>query len=141
MKIKETKVVSFNELMELHANGDLPYVTYYGEDSIFKYRVDTDMYGTSIYKSYKNNELGEPRIHIPIFANFEIDNYTEITEDTVLDTVVCLAQYNDTKYTKTLTRVSINDCTDTYEESISILSISIIQDNELITIWKDGELL
>lgn len=144
MKIKTTKELTFPELVVLYSNGELPYGEYIHENSDNKYSVSFDGLSIKVYevtKGVDHNIKLYPTI--PNNIKFKVTTEKEITEDTVLDTVVCLGRYKDVTLTKTRTGVSINDCIDVYldADNEDILSISIVQDNELVTIWKDGEML
>lgn len=144
MKIKETKELTFPELVVLYNNGELPYGEYVHENSDTKYSVSFDSLSIKVYEKDKVNQYGiKVKPNIPNHIKFNVTTEKEITEDTVLDTVVCLGRYKDVTLTKTRTGVSINDCIDVYldADNEEILSISIIQDNELVTVWKDGELI
>lgn len=144
MKIKTTKELTFPELVVLYNNGELPYGEYIHESSDTKYSVSFNSLSIKVYEIDKVNQFGVKVVStIPNYIKFKVTTEVEITEDTELDTAVCLGRYKDVTLTKTRTGVSINDCIDVYldADNEDIFSISIIQDNELVTIWKDGELL
>lgn len=144
MKIKTTKELTFPELVVLYNNGELPYGEYVHENSDTKYSVSFDSLSIKVYEKDKVNQFGvKVKPNIPKHIKFKVTTEVEITEDTVFDEFVCLLQYDDTVFTRTFIGMSINDCINNHEISVitDLLSISIIQDNELITVWKDGEML
>ena len=145
MKIKTTKELTFPELVVLYNNGELPYGEYIHENSDTKYSVSFDSLSIKVYEKDKVERYGvKVTSTIPNHIKFKVTTEKEITEDMVFDEFVCLVKNkNKDVYTYRISYRTINDCIDIYSRFTykDLLSISIIQDNEFITVWKDGELI
>lgn len=145
MKIKTIKELTFPELVVLYNNGELPYGEYVYENNDTKYSVSFNSLGIKVAEvTHGVDDHIKLFPTIPNHIKFKVTTEVEITKDTVLDKVFCLIQGSVSgTHVITQTDKTINDCIDIYLDAynIELLSISVIQDNKLITIWKDGELI
>ncbi|AFV81000.1 intron-encoded nuclease [Staphylococcus phage vB_SauM_Remus] len=135
MKIK--REVSFIELMYMYYKGDVGKGQYYSTNSQFIVVITVD--DISFYNAlYPNKSI---TITIPNDTKFIVE--AVIDASTELSSIVVTYKQGNSVLNSVWYRISINEVIDYYVEGKNtwLLSVSTVVDNELVTIWKDGNVL
>lgn len=135
MKIK--REVSFIELMYMYYKGDIKKGRHYSTDSQFIVVITVD--DISFYNAlYPNKSI---TITIPNDTKFIVE--VVIDASTELSSIVVTYKQGNSVLNSVWYRSSINEVIDYYVEGKNtwLLSVSTVVDNELVTIWKDGNVL
>ncbi|UVD42737.1 hypothetical protein [Staphylococcus phage vB_SauM-V1SA22] len=135
MKIK--REVSFIELMYMYYKGDIKKGQHYSTDSQFIVVITVD--DISFYNAlYPNKSI---TITIPNDTKFIVE--AVIDASTELSSIVVTYKQGNSVLNSVWYRNSINEVIDYYVEGKNtwLLSVSTVVDNELVTIWKDGNVL
>ncbi|QQO38043.1 hypothetical protein SPJ221_184 [Staphylococcus phage vB_SauH_SPJ2] len=137
MKIK--REVSFIELMYMYYKGDIDKGHYYSTDSQFIVVITVD--DISFYNALYNALYPNKSITIPNDTKFIVE--AVIDASTELSSIVVTYKQGNSVLNSVWYRSSINEVIDYYVEGKNtwLLSVSTVVDNELVTIWKDGNVL
>ncbi|UVD42382.1 hypothetical protein [Staphylococcus phage vB_SauM-V1SA19] len=133
MKIK--REVSFIELIYMYYKGDIGEGNYYSTNREVVIRIQTD--NIMFYDILSDNRVCIIPNDIKFIVEADIDVNTE------LFSIVTTFKNGSRVLNSVWYRSSINEVIDYYVEGKNtwLLSISTVVDDELVTIWKDGNIL
>ncbi|QXV86213.1 nuclease [Staphylococcus phage SAPYZU_15] len=132
MKIK--REVSFIELIYMYYKGDIGEGNYYSTDSQFIVVITVD--DISFYNVFYTSRT----IAIPNDTKFIVE--AVIDASTELFSIVTTFKNGSRVLNSVWYNINIDEVVSTYEiKKLELLSISTVVDNELVTIWKDGNIL
>ncbi|UXE02872.1 hypothetical protein Koombakaat1_00082 [Staphylococcus phage Koomba-kaat_1] len=133
MKIK--REVSFIELMYMYYKGDIDKGHYYSNNSHFIIGITDD--DISFYNVFYTSRT----IAIPNDTKFIVEAVIDVS--TELSSIVVTYKQGNNVLNSVWYRSSINEVIDYYVEGKNtwLLSVSTVVNDELVTIWKDGNVL
>ncbi|UGL60808.1 nuclease [Staphylococcus phage vB_SauM-HM01] len=132
MKIK--REVSFIELIYMYYKGDIGEGNYYSTNREVVIRIQTD--NIMFYDILSDNRVGIIPNDIKFIVEADIDVNTE------LFSIVTTFKNGSRVLNSVWYNINIDEVVSTYEiKKLELLSISTVVDDELVTIWKDGNVL
>ncbi|WBF47850.1 hypothetical protein SSP49_25 [Staphylococcus phage SSP49] len=132
MKIK--REVSFIELIYMYYKGDIGEGNYYSTNREVVIRIQTD--NIMFYDILSDNRVGIIPNDIKFIVEADIDVNTE------LFSIVTTFKNGSRVLNSVWYNINIDEVVSTYEiKKLELLSISTVVDDELVTIWKDGNIL
>ncbi|ARQ95759.1 nuclease [Staphylococcus phage qdsa001] len=132
MKIK--REVSFIELIYMYYKGDIGEGNYYSTNREVVIRIQTD--NIMFYDILSDNRVGIIPNDIKFIVEADIDVNTE------LFSIVTTFKNGSRELNSVWYNINIDEVVSTYEiKKLELLSISTVVDDELVTIWKDGNIL